>query len=212
VTLVLSVLAVLEAPAKGVRVRWVRCGAVVAAVRPAARIPAVTRAALREHDRVVRALAQRSEAALPVRFGTVAEDAAELVRQLRPVERELAAALARVRGREQMTLRVLGRPARVKARGGPGARYLKRRAAAMHAPELKPYRPALKRWVRAERVQRHDQGELVCSVYHLIDRGEAPRYLAALEGAGRQTRGVRGVRIIASGPHPAYAFGPEAWA
>jgi hypothetical protein len=42
----------------------------------------------------------------------------------------------------------------------------------------------------------------VATVNHLIPRGSASAYRAAVESAGART----GVRLVVSGPHPPYAF------
>src|SRR5688572_19203861 len=67
---------------------------------------------LRRHDRTVRALAERFPAVIPVRFGTVmTED--EVMFTLSSRGAALSDALARVRNRVQMTIRV------VNPRGAP---------------------------------------------------------------------------------------------
>jgi hypothetical protein len=182
--------------------------------------PGPDEAALRAHDTVVRRLARTVDAVLPVRFGTVAPDASALAALLRPRAADLRAALALVAGREQMTLRVYGRPARgteappaaprAPRAAGPGARYLaaRRRAHARRAaaPELDPARPGLAALVRAERVERHDAAPLLASVYHLVERGRSRAYRAALARAAPR---LLGIRVRPSGPWPAYAFAPD---
>jgi hypothetical protein len=132
----------------------------------------------------------------------------------------LTAALALVAGREQMTLRVFGespgaapaprRASRARGAGRAGTRYLReRRAAAERAravPEIDWLRPALSRFVRAERTERHARPPLLASVHHLIPRGRAGAYLAAVD---RALRSSPVVRVIASGPWPAWAFVSE---
>ncbi len=46
----------------------------------------------------------------------------------------------------------------------------------------------------------------VASIYHLVPRGSVERYRSALERAAQDA----GVRMIASGPFPPYAFA-DAW-
>jgi len=197
--------------------RVVRVGELVAAVGDMTDPPAVSEATLRAHDAVVRRLADAVDAILPVRFGSLLSESslADLLAARAP---ELSEALALVSGREQMTLRVLGdaRAAVETPRDdagadalGPGARYMAARRAewrrAREAPELAPLRPALAALVRAERVTRHDTPALLASVYHLIDRGGAAAYQAAVQSADLGT-----VRVVATGPWPPYAFAPEA--
>jgi Gas vesicle synthesis protein GvpL/GvpF len=205
-------------PGAGLReepLRVVRVGELLAAVGEMAEPPAVSEATLRAHDAVVRRLAEAVDAILPVRFGSLLAESS-LADVLRARARELTEALALVAGREQMTLRVLGDapasvPPATEAPGdaGPGARYLAARRAewrrAREAPELAPLRPALEALVRAERVTRHDTPPLLASVYHLVDRGAAAAYRAALESSTACS-----VRVVATGPWPPYAFAPEA--
>jgi hypothetical protein len=171
-------------------------------------------ASLTRHDQVVRALQRSSDALLPARFGTLVDSARALAEMLDPVAKPLVDALALVRGREQMTLRLYGAalPARavpVLKHGLPGTRYLlglvAKQARAREVPELEPYRPYLSPLIRAERAERHEKDLLVASVYHLVDRGGARAYLAAVERAA----GVGKLRLKATGPFPPYAFAPE---
>jgi hypothetical protein len=189
--------------------------------------PVVGSTALRGHDAVVRRLAQLADPLLPARFGTLVATDADLCERLtRPGDR-LRDALARVTGREQMILRVYVSPERSAAPAapeaaaepadeasgdlGPGARYLAERARAQRAScevgELAPIRPVLDRFVSAERVERHHASPLVASVYHLLARGTAAAYTAAVEEAARA---VPGIRVTVSGPWAPYAFAPEA--
>jgi len=109
-----------------------------------------------------------------------------------------------VRGREQMTLRVHGALASKPSAGGPGTRYLEQRRRAVTLPELDPLRSAVAVLVRAERVEGHSEPGLVASVYHLIDRGGAAAYQRAVESIR-----LDGLRVVASGPWPAWSFAPE---
>lgn len=186
----------------------------VAGTMPTAPSPSVS--ALRRHDAVVRRLARATDAVLPVRFGTVLAGRAALARALAGRGPTLRRALRLVRGREQMTLRVFGVVAPAPRREGtvpdgrPGTRYLAARlATAVHrrtVPELDAVRRGLAPLVRAERVERHDAPPLVATVYHLVDRGRSAEYLARLDRAAPRAHPVR---VQASGPWPAYAFGPE---
>src|SRR5207253_2273443 len=122
-------------------------------------------------------------------------------------EQELRDALALVRGREQMTLRVHGPGAPAPAfapPAGPGTRYLEERRRARRLPELDPLRGALSQVVRAERVERHSEPGLLASVYHLIDRGASPAYVSTVEATA-----IEGLRLAVSGPWPAWSFAPE---
>jgi hypothetical protein len=202
------------------RVQVLDCAGLAVAVGRLRGAPAVSVRALRRHDGVVRALARRSEAVLPTRFGTLVPDRARLDGLLRARRRRLVRALRAVAGREQMTLRVYGRPAAGRrdsnprraprtAGAGAGTRYLawrRRRTADAGLPEVEPIRRAVGDLVVAERTERHASPPLLASIHHLIPRRSSRRYLAALAAA---SRGLRGVRVRASGPWPVYAFAPE---
>jgi hypothetical protein len=202
--------------------RTVACGDLLAVVGEVAAPPALDPPTLRAYEAAVRGLAGAVDAILPVRFGTVFPDEVALRGVVAERREALTAALALVAGREQMTLRVFGdtaaaapatAPRRVSAtpRGGrAGTRYLgDRRAAAERAravPEIDWLRPALSRFVRAERTERHARPPLLASVHHLIPRGRASAYLAAVDRALRTSRAVR---VVASGPWPPWAFVSE---
>lgn len=179
--------------------------------------PRPDRETLEGQDAVIRRLAGLFGALLPARFGEAFADEAALAKRLAPREREVAEALALVRGCVQMTLRVFGEPeprpepAAVPA-GGPGTRYLaarRREIERAHSlPEIEPLREALRPLLRAERIERHESaGPLLGTAYHLVLRGQSDAYLATLESAkGR----IGGRRVAATGPWPPYAFAPEA--
>jgi len=182
--------------------------------------PAPTVSALRKHDAVVRRIARGVPAILPVRFGTVVETDRSLAALLEAWSAELESALGLVERREQMTLRLFGSGAGVAdaspppsrepdAGDHPGTRYLGRlaraQARARSAPELEPLSAALAHIVTAERISRHDAGPLLLTAYHLIPRGQARVYRAAL----KRRAAALGLRVVASGPWPPYAFVPE---
>jgi len=173
------------------------------------RAPRPTVAAMRRYDAVQRALADQLPAVLPARFGTCMGSVEELAFVLRARDASLRAALREVRGRVQMTLRSADAET---ARGAPatdrgsGLAYLRSRAAgaarSREVPALAPVLSAVTRWVRAERVVRYGQ---VASVYHLIPRGSVQAYANAAQQAADAT----GVRMVLTGPFPAYAFGAQ---
>jgi hypothetical protein len=202
----------------GESLRTIACGAVVAAVGEVTEAPAVSPESLRGHDDVVRRLARSVDALLPARFGALAADDRVLCERLARAAGDLREALARVRGREQMILRVFAdgegaaRAPEIDAgvAASPGTRYLAERARAQRAAtevgELAPLRPVLARFVVAERVERHSTPPLIASVYHLVTRGASADYATAVEDAAR---GLAGLRVTVSGPWAAYAFAPE---
>lgn len=205
----------------GETMRLVSCDGVLAAVGDLAAGPALDAEALRAHDAAVRRLAAITPALLPARFGSVAPDEDALCEGLRPRLPGLRAALARVRGCDQMTLRfsTSGKaPAREpaahaadasEASGGPGTRYLRARRDATadlrEWPEAARVLDALAPLVRGERRESQDRPPLVGSVYHLVPRESLDPYRAALAAA---TAGAE-IRVTSSGPWPPYAFVPD---
>jgi hypothetical protein len=184
--------------ALGEPVRTEKVGNLFALVGEVPQAPAISADALRAHDAAVRRIAEACEAFLPARFGSVSESLAGLEGR----EAALLDALALVRGREQMTLRVYGSaPAPVRS---SGTAYLEslREADALH--ELDPLRAALREIVRAERMEAHRTEGLRASLYHLVDRGTAPSYLRAVESV------PLAMKVAPSGPWPAWSFAPEA--
>jgi hypothetical protein len=175
------------------------------------RPPKPTVPTLRKYDAVLRALAEELPAVLPARFGTCMASSEELAFVLRARDASLRAALRDVRGRVQMTLRSVV-PAGSEDVPPPGAApdrasglaYLRSLAAeasrARDVPALAPVIAAVRGWVRAERVVRSGQ---VASVYHLIPRGSVQAYARAARSAAE----AAGVRVVLTGPFPAYAFG-----
>jgi hypothetical protein len=177
------------------------------------RAPRPTVAAMRRYDAVERTLAEQLPAMLPARFGTCMESVEELAFVLRSRDASLRAALREVRGRVQMTLRSVvpdsarERPSTAAAVDrGSGRAYLQSRAAeasrSREVPALAPVLSAVTRWVRAERVARNGQ---VASVYHLIPRSSVEAYVKAAQRAAD----ADGVRMVLTGPYPAYAFGAD---
>lgn len=204
----------------GDRLRPVIGGGTVAVVADCDKRPSPTVSALRKHDAIVRRIAQAVPAVLPVRFGTIADTDRSLAALLEAWSAELQPALGLVERREQMTLRLFGRGAAVpeapsptshqpEAEDHPGTSYLTRLARAhtraRAAPELERLNEALAHIVAAERISRHDTGPLLLTAYHLIPRGKARLYRGIL----KRRAAALGLRAIASGPWPPYAFVPE---
>jgi hypothetical protein len=172
--------------------------------------PAITAEALQMQDRVVRNLHDRTAALLPMRFGSgfaSADDARAVVATHAVGLRER---LERVRGREQMTMRVLGAPGALGALGAPGAtgalgapgaEYLRARA---RPAEIVPLLDAVAHVTRATIVERGKTRDVIATVYQLIDRGTSEAYRAALASVSVSEL-ARSVHV--SGPAPCYAFG-----
>lgn len=175
--------------------RLIRCGDLLVVAGEA--VPKVTPENLAAQDAVVRGL--DVPAVLPIRFGETVSDEEDLRKLLKPRSSDLAAALEQVRGCQQMTLRVFGDPAPLpELQGGPGTRYLEARRRAYSLPEIGPLLERLRPLVRAERIERKDQGRLLGTVYHLVRREDLQAYKEASKDD----------RVAVSGPFPPYAFAP----
>jgi hypothetical protein len=83
-----------------------------------------------------------------------------------------------------------------------GTEFLRRRMAETEIPGAARLRPAVVRWVRAERSQRHSGGQLAGTLYHLVPRSAVPAYRRAISRAALD----EGLTTIVSGPWPPYAF------
>jgi hypothetical protein len=200
---------------EGEPLRLLHQDSIAAVVGELASRPAPSRETLQAQDAVVRRLAERFAALLPARFGEAFVDEATLLQRLADPSAGLAGALALVRGCVQMTLRVFGDPepepeTPPEPAGGPGKRYLEAQRREMERarsiPEIDPLREALRPVLRAERLERHGEGRLLGTAYHLVPTGQTGAYLSILEKASEQ---LGGRRVAASGPWPPYAFGPE---
>lgn len=173
--------------------------------------PSLDVSTLKAQDALVRHLHDRAAALLPMRFGMTARDADALRNALEPLD-DLPKKLVAVRGSEQMTVRVLALSApiapRAPAAPGPsapsGTAYLKGRAEMRQAsPELAAIAHAAESLSRNVRIDPANQQGLHGSVYHLIERGRSDEYRAAIN---RAAGGLPNVRVLISGPSPAYAF------
>jgi hypothetical protein len=193
------------------RLTIVRTGAIAAYVGRMRRIPPPAEAQLRRYDRVQQRLAVRVAALLPARYGTDVRDLEELTVILQSRQAALRRQLARVRGRVQMTVRILNisthprafapSHSRTFAPSHPrtGTAYLLTRARAHAVPEFDSLRAAVRRWVKDERVEKRGS---VATVYHLVPRGSAETYRRALT----RRAAAEGIRVVTSGPWPPYAF------
>ena len=184
-----------EPPSLEEPLRLVRCGELL--IVAGDQVPPLNPENLAAQDAVVRRL--NVPAILPIRFGETVRDEEELCKLLKPRIPALAEALERVRGCEQMTLRVFGDPAPPpELQGGPGTRYLEARRRAYSLPEIGPLLERLRPLVRAERIERKEQGNLLGTVYHLVRREDVPVYREASQDP----------RVAVTGPFPPYAFAP----
>jgi hypothetical protein len=205
----------------GERLRAIRGGRITALVGELRRAPKPTMTNLRRYARVIEKAAAQTRAILPVRFGTGMADLDEVTFVLRSRQDMLRRRLGAVRGRAQMTLRVVSgsdsgaaadasqtcvtERSRVGLGNGPtqGTRYLQQRAIiaarAREIPGFAPIRAAAKRWVKDERLEKRAG---VTTVNHLVPRGSVRAYRSAVERAAQRA----GLRVIVTGPFPPYAF------
>ena len=187
----------------------------LAVVERRADVPPAEFGTLRRHQAVVERVAGAVPAILPVRFGTLLEDA-EIEEALQDRDEEIAEALDRVRDRVQYTWRSTRRfrgdaASAAQDRGAArtvssGAEYLRHAArAARTAPSasFRAMRLALEPLRVAERHQ-PATAALPEALYHLVDRVAAPRYEAAAVALQE-----RSPKLTVTGPFPPFAFAAE---
>jgi hypothetical protein len=202
----------------GEPLRLVTAGTISAVVGGMRRVPVPASEMLTQYDGVIRGLVSQLPAVLPARFGSCFDSPDELRFILQSRQRTLQRAVAHVRNRAQMTVRIVGagraREADTASRtrgagtaGGVGSArgrtYLRERAsAAVREREIagfEPVRDAVRRWIRDERV---DMRRGIASVYHLVPRSASETYRKAIVRAAS----AAGLQVVVSGPWPPYAF------
>jgi len=192
----------------GRRLQAIDIGRVSAIVEAVSEAPPVTEKALRQQHAIVTRLAERAEALLPVRFGAIFTPA-ELDARVKSAEEVMLAAIRRVRGCVQMTVRVHARAApesRV-ARPSTGTAYLtarSERGRALRGVAAK-IRVAVSPLVVDERLD-EGKGELLATLYHLIRSPDASRYRSAVEAIAPS---LGPARLSVTGPWPVFAFVPD---
>jgi hypothetical protein len=159
------------------------------------------------HEEVVEALMEDRDV-LPVRFGTRVADETAAARALGERHRELSAALDRVRGAVELSLRMLGeRPddTRGATELSSGTDYLraKARAAAAHEGALRAVHEPLARRARASKQRPvREENELLRAAY-LVDREQVDGFVDLVSEL--QASNPR-VRLLCTGPWPPYSF------
>ncbi len=205
---------------RGERLRVITVDRLAAVVGELKRVPAPTIKNLRRYATVIEEIASKVPAILPARFATTVADRDELTFILRSRGVALRQRLRAVRGRAQMTIRLVGSdPGDVTFRGQTpvtrrsgvrprnkatqGTQYLQQRMAiaarARAVTGFEPIRNAIRRFVKDERVEK--RGDVV-TVNHLVPRTTASRYLMAVERAAEEGA----IRLSVSGPWAPYAF------
>ena len=176
----------------------------LAAVCAPAGSGAVTADDLWRHEDVVEAL-MRDRDLLPVRYGTRVRDEAAAARAVAERHRELRAALDRVRGAVELSLRVVG-PAEppppqhadgneyMRAKARRGARR-ERAVATIHEPLSLLARQSRKRPAGSE-------SELLRGAY-LVDRAAVDSFTCLVE---RLESAAPDLRLLCTGPWPPYSF------
>ena len=192
-----------------------RIGVVVGELR---RAPAPSVRNLRRYAAAVDAIAARTSAILPARYGTAVVDADELTLVIRSRRAALRDRLAAVRGRAQMTIRFVGSDPVNESCGGQtpsttrinvasgatqGTQYLRQKvadaAASRAVPAFDPVRRAIRSYVKDERVEKRGR---VVTINHLVPRGSVERYRDLAERAADE----HALRLVVTGPWPPYAF------
>jgi hypothetical protein len=165
----------------------------------------ITAEALWRHEETVEALMADRDV-LPVRYGTRLgdPDAAEAV--LRERRDELAAALERVRGAVEVSVRAV-EPGADRPRPDPqmgGAEYLRARvgAAAAHDDAVRDLHEPLAGLARRAITRPTGPSEVLRAAY-LVDRDAVERFTAA---AARLERAHPRHRLLCTGPWPPYSF------
>jgi hypothetical protein len=195
--LVLAIADAREAKRAGVEAVTVK--SLAAIVQRRAKAPAVSERALKAQAAALAKLEKHGLAFLPVRFGTMVRDEAELERLLTPVAGAMKKALAVTRGRRQMTVRVRG--TRAKTPRTSGRAFLAARVREARIPEADPVRKAVAGLVAAEETG-PGRGAFCGTVYHLVEDKHLARYVTAVEKVQRRSPG----RFVLSGPMPPFAF------
>ena len=174
--------------------------------------PAVSGSALLLQHAIVTGLARRFDAVLPARFGSlVALEDLERIVALRTAD--LRKALRKVRGRAQMTLRIVTSPgaeapAPSVEKPTSGTAYLASRRAALSGtrpPAAKALTRGIGTLLHDERIETPGPGRT--SIFHLIDSADVREYRTAI----KRVRLPEGERVSVSGPFPPFAFAPELW-
>jgi hypothetical protein len=205
--------------AAGHCVETVRIGDVYAAVERLSQPPGVSEEALRTQHDVVARVARRVDAVLPARFGAFV-DARELSRVVSERRETILEALTLVRGRQQMTVRLLG-PERPDAaeiaratdtRPTTGTDYLESRREVLSGRQMpaafNEVAVAVRGIVAAERTEA-GRGRVIATLYHLVDTEKIDTYRDAV---ALVHDGIGGASLTVSGPWPPFAFTPDLWA
>jgi hypothetical protein len=162
-----------------------------------------------DHERVVEAIMARGPV-LPLRFGTQLEREEDLEAVLVARGDELLRSLERVRGKEEIGLRIIpkspiadGRAADTSGRGYLLARVQAHRRDQQAIDEV---HPALTSLSEATRVRRPQSGRASFVAAYLVDSERVAEFRLKAEELGRRQVGMQ---LIVTGPWPPYSFAAE---
>jgi hypothetical protein len=173
----------------------------------------VSEQALRDQHDVIAHLHARLDALLPARFGAFL-DAPELESIVEQRRNAIIEALSLVRGRSQMTIRLLAagpartvQPALAGSQTGTGTEYLESRRASLSVlpSPLSAASDAVRGLAVVERFEPGRAGA-AANLYHLVDRRQIPAYRALLAGMAAEEGTLR-----VTGPWAPFAFTPDLW-
>ena len=216
------VYALLDAPLEKFRfhrrtIDTLEVGTIYAALSTLESPPRLSEGELSQQHEIVGALAARTRAILPMRFGTFVDDVA-LEQFVTTHQAALLRALDLVRDREQMTARLIGsqprnsigpRPAPIRGRSMTGTEYLRQRRELARPrplpPEVAQIQCAVRGLALAERAEA-GEGALRASLWHLIPRGQSTQYRHALRAVEHV---IAPLRVVVSGPWAPFAFVPS---
>ena len=158
--------------------------------------------ALWRHEEVVEALMADRDL-LPVRYGTRLDDEAAIARALEERREELAAALDRVRGAVELSVRAAA-PGAPELAGAGGSDYLRARAraAAGHDRTARVLHEPLSALARASVEGTPHPPELFRAAY-LVEHDAVERFT---EAVGRLQNANQGLSLLCTGPWPPYSF------
>jgi hypothetical protein len=200
----------------GSLLRTLRAGGLCAVVSEHERAPESNEDALWGHESVVEALMEGGDV-LPMRFGNVVLDEASLQALLRSRGEEFEAALARVRGAVELSVRAQIDPRSDSAdkpvpsaelAGRPGTAYLRLRLEESRRAEeaVALIHEPLSHLARAASRRRSGSPGTLKSAY-LVDRDRVEAFGARVEALAEE---IDGATIACTGPWPPYSFVQEA--
>jgi hypothetical protein len=193
----------------GAQLRTTACGEIAATFsRHRTLQPRATKRMVWAHEAVVRQLMARM-AVLPLRFGTMLAGEAALREVLDARHDALAEGLERVRGRVELSVRVLGEPPREASRAEVSGRaYLMARREAHHRSERaagEVHEP-LAALSRDARLRAPAPPPAILAAAYLVDRREVDAFKARVVALAAARDDLS---IVGTGPWPPYSFVPE---